>query len=118
MPAMIWGLMLAQALALSAAPLMVFAGGIIGAQLHPDPRFATLPVAAMVSGTALAALPAARLAARLGRRSLFLLGMTLGSLSALGSALAFSIGSFWLFTATALLFGAVAAVVQQFRFVA
>jgi hypothetical protein len=31
--------MLAQALALSAAPLMVFAGGIIGSQLQPDPRF-------------------------------------------------------------------------------
>src|SRR5690606_11788119 len=93
-------------------------GGIIGAQLHPDPRFATLPVAAMVSGTALAALPAARLAARLGRKTLFLLGMLLGAVSALGAALAFNAGQFWLFVASALLFGAVAAVVQQFRFAA
>src|SRR5690606_35256820 len=107
-----------QALALSAAPLMVFAGGIIGAQLHPDPRFATLPVAAMVSGTALAALPAARLAARLGRKTLFLLGMLLGAVSALGAALAFNAGQFWLFVTSALLFGAVAAVVQQLRFAA
>lgn len=118
MPVLIRGLMLAQALALSAAPLMVFAGGLIGAQLHPDPRFATLPVAAMVSGTALAALPAARLSARLGRKTLFLLGMLLGAVSALGAALAFSAGQFWLFVASALSFGAVAAVVQQFRFAA
>ena len=118
MPVLIRGLMLAQALALSAAPLMVFAGGLIGAQLHPDPRFATLPVAAMVSGTALAALPAARLSARLGRKTLFLLGMLLGVVSALGAALAFSAGQFWLFVASALSFGAVAAVVQQFRFAA
>ena len=118
MPLLIWGLMLVQALALSAAPLMVFAGGLIGSQLNPDPRFATLPVAAMVTGTALAALPAARLAAHWGRRSLFLAAMSLGALSSLAAALAFNAGSFWLFTLTALLFGAVAAVVQQFRFVA
>lgn len=118
MPALIWGLMLAQALALSAAPLMVFAGGLIGRELHPDPRLATLPVAAMITGTALATLPAARLASLWGRRRLFLSAMLLGCGSASAAALAFSAHSFWLFTAAALLFGGVAAVVQQFRFVA
>src|SRR5690606_19653818 len=55
---------------------------------------------------------------RLGRKTLFLLGMLLGAVSALGAALAFSAGQFWLFVASALSFGAVAAVVQQFRFAA
>ena len=72
----------------------------------------------MVSGTALAACLPARLSARLGRKTLFLLGMLLGAVSALGAALAFSAGQFWLFVASALSFGAVAAVVQQFRFAA
>ena len=51
MPLIVRGLMVAQALALSAAPLLILVGGLIGHQLHPDPRFATLPVAAMICGT-------------------------------------------------------------------
>lgn len=118
MPALIWGLMLAQALALSAAPLMVFAGGIIGSQLHPDPRFSTLPVAAMIIGTALAVLPASQLAGRFGRRPLFLTAMLFGAVAAVAAAWAVHAQSFWAFTFSALSFGAVGAVVQQFRFVA
>lgn len=118
MPALIWGLMLAQALALSAAPLMVFAGGIIGSQLQPDPRFSTLPVAAMIIGTAMAVLPASQLAGRFGRRPLFLFSMMFGCCAAMAAALSVYLQSFWAFTFSALCFGAVGAVVQQFRFVA
>lgn len=50
----VWILMLAQAFAMCAAPLVVFAGGLIGKQLASDSSFATLPVAAMVIGTAMA----------------------------------------------------------------
>lgn len=118
MPVLIWGLMLAQALALSAAPLMVFAGGIIGSQLHSDPRLSTLPVAAMIMGTALAVLPASQLAGRFGRRPLFLNAMLFGSCAAIAAAWSVHVQSFWAFTFSALCFGAVGAVVQQFRFVA
>ena len=58
----VWVLMLAQAFAMCAAPLVVFAGGLIGQQLAINNSFATLPVAAMVIGTALAVYPAAVLA--------------------------------------------------------
>ncbi|WP_430460069.1 MFS transporter [Thalassolituus sp. LLYu03] len=112
------GLMLAQALALSAAPLLILVGGLAGAQLNPDPRFATLPVAAMICGTALAAFPAARLAALLGRRRLFLLAMALGAFASAGAATSVALGWFWGFVASTLLTGMVNAVVQQFRFVA
>ena len=118
MPGLIRGLMLAQALALSAAPLLVFSGGIVGSQLNPDPRLATLPVAALISGTALAAWPVARLAVLIGRRSLFLLAMLAGAVFSAGAGYAIYAGSFWLFTLFALGFGAVNAIVQQFRFVA
>jgi MFS family permease len=116
--ALVYGLMAAQAMALSAAPLLVLAGGIIGQQLHSDPRFSTLPVAAMICGTALFAWPAARLATRLGRRSLFLLAMLAGVLISLAAAFSVASASFWGFTLAALGIGAVNAVVQQFRFVA
>ena len=118
MPLIVRGLMVAQALALSAAPLLILVGGLIGHQLHPDPRFATLPVAAMICGTAFAALPAARLAQRFGRRRLFILAMFSGALFSLCAAL--SVAQHWFtgFTLAALGIGGVNAVVQQFRFVA
>lgn len=112
------GLMVAQALALSSAPLMVFIGGLIGAQLHPDPSFATLPVAAMIIGMASAVWPASRLAGRYGRRPVFVGAMLLGVISSLFAALAVYHHSFWGFTVSACLFGGVGAVVQQFRFLA
>jgi len=112
------GLMVAQALALSAAPLMMFAGGVIGARLHNNPSLATLPVAAMIIGTALAVLPAAAIAARFGRRVLFINAMLFGSVASLAAALAIYKETFWGVVASAVCFGGVAAVVQQFRFVA
>lgn len=118
MPALVWWLMLTQALTLSAAPLMVFAGGLIGKQLHSDPGFATLPVASMIIGTALAAFPAAQLAQRFGRRHLFIVSALLGAGASSLAAFAITLHSFWGFTASALLFGSVIAVMQQSRFVA
>ncbi|WP_420589847.1 MFS transporter [Bacterioplanoides sp.] len=117
-PAIVWWLMLTQALALSTAPLMVFAGGLIGKQLHPGPGFATLPVALMIVGTATSALPAARLAQRWGRRKLFLLATAIGGVSSLIAGFMISAGSFWGFSLSALAFGGVIAVIQQSRFVA
>ena len=112
------GLMVAQALALSSAPLMVFIGGLIGAQLHPDPSFSTLPIAAMIIGMASAVWPASRLAGRYGRRPIFVGAMLVGVVSSLLAAFAVYQFSFWGFTASAWLFGCVGAVIQQFRFLA
>ncbi|MAD45011.1 MAG: MFS transporter [Oceanospirillaceae bacterium] len=118
MPLLIRGLMVAQALALSAAPLMVLLGGLIGRQLHPDPRFATLPVAAMICGAAVFAWPAAQLARYLGRRRLFVVAMLCGALFSLLASVSVSRAWFWGFTLSAFGIGAVGVVVQQFRFVA
>lgn len=114
----LFGLMVAQALALSSAPLMVFIGGLIGAQLHSDPSFATLPIAVMIIGMASAVWPATRLAGRFGRRPVFVGAMLLGVVSSLLAAFAVYQKSFWGFTASACLFGCVGAVIQQFRFFA
>ncbi len=110
--------MAAQALALSSAPLIVLTGGLAGARLHPDPAFATLPVAAMIIGMASAVWPVARLANLLGRRRVFTGSMLLGVLAALLAALSLYSESFSGFVISTLLLGATGAAVQQFRFLA
>ena len=110
--------MAAQALALSSAPLIVLTGGLAGARLHPDPAFATLPVAAMIIGMASAVWPVARLADLLGRHRVFTGSMLLGVLAALLAALSLYSESFSGFVISTLLLGATGAAVQQFRFLA
>lgn len=110
--------MLAQAFAMCAAPLVVFAGGLIGKQLAPDSSFATLPVAVMVLGTALAVYPAALIANKKGRKLVFLGAMILGAVASLVAVYALQIESFSGFVVAALLIGIVLACIQQFRFAA
>jgi len=110
--------MLAQAFAMCAAPLVVFAGGLIGKQLASDSGFATLPVAAMVVGTALAVYPAAAIASKKGRKLVFLGAMVIGFVAALIAVFSLQIESFSGFVLAAILIGIVLACIQQFRFAA
>ena len=61
MPRNVWVLTLAQAFAMSATPMMMLLGGLIGAQLAPTPALSTLPIAVMVIGVALSVVPVSRL---------------------------------------------------------
>jgi MFS family permease len=110
--------MLAQAFAMCAAPLVVFVGGLIGKQLASDNSFATLPIAAMVIGTALAVYPASVLASKKGRKVVFLGAMVIGLLASLLAVYALQIESFSVFVIAAMLIGIVLACIQQFRFAA
>lgn len=114
----VWTLMLAQAFAMCCAPLVVFAGGLIGKQLATDSSLATLPVAAMVLGTAIAVYPAATLSSLKGRKLVFLAAMLLGVLASLLAAYSVTIDSFSGFVLAAIMIGVVMAGVQQFRFAA
>ncbi|MFT6188384.1 MAG: MFS family permease [Oleispira sp.] len=114
----VWVLMIAQAFAMCAAPLVVFAGGLIGQQLAINSSFATLPVAAMVIGTALAVYPAAMLASQKGRKVVFLGAMVIGVLASLLAVYSLQIESFSAFVMAAVLVGIVLACIQQFRFAA
>lgn len=111
-------LFIIQSLALCAAPLVVFVGGLIGQTLAPDPAYATFPIAAMVLGTALASWPMSRLMQRIGRRRVFQLGLTIGICGALIASGSASTGAFAGFCAGTLLLGMNLAVVQQYRFAA
>jgi predicted MFS family arabinose efflux permease len=111
-------LVVAQALGLSGAPLVLMVGSIVGQELAPRPGLATLPLAMMVVGTALAAGPVALVMQRVGRRIGFAGGGSLAAVAGLTAALAIEVGSFVLFSLGTLLLGATLAAVQQYRFAA
>ncbi|MCL1039364.1 MFS transporter [Shewanella submarina] len=114
----VWLLTLAQALAMSATPIMVLLGGIVGAQLSPTPELATLPLALTVVGVALTVIPASRLMRRYGRRVVFLLGSLWGAGSGLLAMAAIQASHFWLFCFSGIMLGGAASIVLQYRFAA
>lgn len=107
-----------QALMLSAIVLAMTLAAILGRMLAADPGLATLPVAAMVVGTALASLPAAFLMRRFGRRAGFLCGTALGVAGSALAALALFDASFWIFVAGHVLLGAYQGFANYYRFAA
>lgn len=111
-------LAVSQALMLSAIVMTVALGAILGGELAPDKGFATLPIAAMVVGTAIASLPAAMLMRRFGRRTGFLIGAALGLAGSLMCAFALLQRSFALFTAGHLLLGSYQGFANYYRFAA
>lgn len=118
MPFNVWLLTLAQAFAMSATPMMMLLGGLIGADIAPSPEMATLPIASMVIGLALSVLPVSRLMQRFGRKPVFVAGALLGACSGLVAAFATSQQNFVLFCFGAVMLGGAGAVVQQYRFAA
>lgn len=114
----IWVLMMASALGMCVAPLVVFIGGIVGAQLAPNPNLATLPVAALVIGTAIAVIPVSRLMQLYGRKRVFLVNALVAAAGACLAAMSIHYGSFWGFCLSIIILGGSLAVIQQFRFAA
>ncbi|MEZ5572469.1 MAG: MFS transporter [Halioglobus sp.] len=114
----VWLLALINAVAMSSVPMMMLIGSIIGAKLAPAERWATLPIAMMVIGTACAVVPATRCMQRLGRKATFALFIAfgIGACAIIGHALA--LNSFILFCTGAFALGATAAALQQIRFAA
>jgi hypothetical protein len=73
MPTNVWLLTLIQALAMSAGTMLVLAGGVLGAQLTPDPKWSTLPLAMSIVGTACGVVPVTRLMQHFGKNPSLLL---------------------------------------------
>ena len=107
-----------QAATLSAIVMSMTLAAILGGNLAPDKGWATLPIAAMVVGTAIASLPAALLMRRHGRRAGFQIGAALGISGSLLSALALHRGSFVLFVIGHLLLGGYQGFGNYYRFAA
>lgn len=114
----VWILTLAQAMAMSATPIMVLLGGIVGAKLSPAPELATLPLALTVVGVALTVVPASRLMRRFGRRPVFLGGALWGAGAGILAMMSVQASHFWLFCLSGIMLGSAACVVLQYRFAA
>ncbi|MBK6601172.1 MAG: hypothetical protein IPG28_06345 [Betaproteobacteria bacterium] len=111
-------LAIGQALMLSAVVLAMTLAGIVGAVLAPDKGLATLPVAAMVLGTAIASIPASLLMRRVGRRAGFVVGATIGAAGSVLAALGIQSDCFATFVAGHLLVGSYQGFANYYRFAA
>lgn len=114
----VWLLAIINAVALSAVPLMMLIGSIVGAELAPRESLATFPIAAMVVGTAFGVLPATRSMQRFGRRAIFALFILVGIVACAILSQAVVMQSFSLFCIGAFTLGLTAAAMQQIRFAA
>lgn len=104
-----------QGLGTSTMSMMIAMGGLVGYWLAEDKALATLPVTTVVTGTALMTIPAAMLMGRIGRRSGFVVGTSLGMAGGLLACVALYLQSFLVFCLATSLVGMFAAFVQQYR---
>lgn len=97
--------------------MMVLILGIIGTRIAPSPELATLPMAMLIVGSAIATIPAALIMQKLGRKA----GMSVGlGLALLGAGVGFYAtmhNHFTLLIIASVLFGFNAAFTQQGRFI-
>ena len=118
MPVNVWLLTLIQALAMSAGTMLVLAGGVLGAQLTPDPKWSTLPLAMSIVGTACGVMPITRLMQHFGRKPIFIAATILGAVVTLLAAMSIAKSSFGGLVISAFLLGMVMSAIQQIRFAA
>lgn len=111
-------LFIGQSLGMTAAPFMVFLGSIVGSELAPRPEWVTLPLVAMIIGTALSVIPAALFMKSFGRKTGFVFSALMASLAALMAVFSLTDQMFFLFCLASLLLGAHMAFVVQYRFAA
>jgi len=114
----VWLLVLIAGMGVSVPPLMLLIGGIVGSTMAPSARWATMPIALMIVGTACAVLPVTRCMARLGRRMTFVIFFGVGCAACLLAGEALARSSFVLFCLAGALIGATNAALQQARFAA
>ncbi|MEQ9404170.1 MAG: MFS transporter [Cyclobacteriaceae bacterium] len=118
LPKNIWVLTIGLSLMMSCSSLVVFVGGIIGTAIAPSGELSTLPVAAIIVGTALFTVPVALLMKNLGRRAVFLIIFSIAIVFSLLAAYSVHTDSFYLFCVSLLLLGMPVATLNQFRFAA
>jgi len=109
----------AQAMGGALASIVIATGPLVGyMMLSEDKSLATLPVSAMVLGTAFGTLPAGMIMRRFGRRAGFMGASLISAVSGLVASLAVFQDSFLLFVLACGAGGFAGAFVQQYRFAA
>jgi len=107
-----------QAIFVCGQTTLIFLGGLVGFALASDKSLATLPISAVILGTALMTIPASLFMRRVGRRAGFITGAVIGVFAMLLCAAAIHQAHFWLFVTGALLTGFYNAFCQYYRFAA
>ncbi len=112
-------LALAQAIGGASASIVIATGPLIGyMMLDSDKSLATLPVSAMVLGTAFGTIPAGIIMRRFGRRAGFMGASIVSMLAGVLASYAVFQDQFYLFALACCLGGFAGAFVQQYRFAA
>lgn len=111
-------LLIADAILVSAMPMLVILGGLSGLMLAPTTGLATLPVSIQTLAWLFAAAPFSLLMGKIGRRPGFILGAGLTILGALLGTWALISGSFVLICVSHLILGIGLTSHQYFRFAA
>ena len=107
-----------QALFQTSSVLIMTIGGLAGQMLAPDLTLATLPIAAVTLGTAVATVPASMLMARVGRRPGFILGTMFGAAGGAAATMGIIAASFALLCLGTFLVGIYQGFAQFYRFAA
>jgi len=118
LPKNIWLLFLAQPLAMCAAPMVVLAGGLLGAKMAPTAELATLPLTLMILGSAFGVAPASYLMKQIGRKRGTMIGFSVAVAGALLATVSAIKDIFWLLIMGAIFLGFSMAFVAQLRFAA
>lgn len=105
-----------QGLLFSINTVFAMVSGLVGASLAPDPALATVPLGLFIAGAALSTYPASLLMGRIGRRTGFLIGASIGFYGGVLGAWAVSTGSFSLLCFTGLFMGSYFAFGGYYRF--
>ncbi len=108
----------AQALGAASPPIIISLGGIVGQTLSSVPALATLPVSLYNLGLALGTIPAAMIMKRMGRRTGYLFGASIGVVSGLVATLGIVGATFVVFCLGTFIAGFYGAYVQSYRFAA
>jgi MFS family permease len=109
---------LCQALTMSMPAFVVFAGGIVGRTMAPDPAYATLPVALFMLGSAGSILPLILAMEKFGRKPVFLLASAIACAGGVLAMVALAAQHFALYNSALVLMGIGLAAGQQYRFAA
>lgn len=112
----VFPLFFAQIFGMTGAIMVTFLGGIVGLQLTTHRTLITAPIALLVIGTAVCALPSASLMKKIGRKSGSLVAAGIATAGALLAALAIEHHAFGLFCSACFLIGVNSAFVLQYRF--
>jgi len=108
----------AQALSMTTMNVNIINTALVGALIAPVPWLATFPLSIQFLASMITTLPASLLMGRFGRRPVFMAGVAISSLGALGEAIAILIDSFLLFCISAVFLGVAMGCAAFYRYAA